>query len=43
MSVEHFAALRAAEDKAGPFGPPFFGRFPQHRIDLTVKLADLMS
>ena len=39
MSVEHFTIVIPAED----VGRPFFGRFAQLRIDLTVKMADLMS
>ena len=39
MSVEHFTTVIQAKD----VGRPFFGRFAQHSIDLTVKMADLVS
>jgi hypothetical protein len=39
MSVEHFTTVIQAKDA----GRPFFGRFARHRIDLTVKMADLVS
>ena len=39
MSVEHFTTVIQAKDA----GRPLFGRFARHRIDLTVKMADLVS
>ncbi len=39
MSAEPFIAVIEATDE----GHPFFGRFAQHRIELTVKMADLVS
>ena len=43
VNAEHLKLRIFGNERCGPLGRPFLGRFSQDHLDLTVKMADLVS